>query len=659
MRSTALEDPRLEHLRQRAIRESSGPPPDDVGDGFEIQKEWVDLVRKVCAGMHESIPMNPPFPLMLEYAFDADVPEHGESLSSLALDIKLRAPDDRDSTEVLRPYQQTSLSKMFTKRRARSGMIVLPCGAGKTLVGIAACATIRRNCVILCPNLNSVNQWEGQIRRYTECRSPIVKLTSEDKEKLDDSRACILITTYTMLTSRGTRSDETQQILDQIRAREWGLMVLDETHQVMATTFQAVFALKTRCRLGLTATLVREDGKERELAHMIGPKLYEANWMDLTRAGFLANVQVVEIACPMSPEFYETYLRGGTAAMVTAASASSAPSWLPGGSRTHAFRKALSIMNPNKAVALQKLLRYHVDQKDKIIVFSDNVFVLTKYARDVQGMKTEGGNTCHCMLIYGETANNARAAIINTFRSHDTANILFLSKVGDVALDVPDANVIIQISAHYGSRLQEAQRLGRILRPKTSARAFATTSTTTAPGSGGFTRTTTHFHSFFYTLVSQDTEEVFHATRRRRYLADQGYAYKMMPLFTSEEGTGLGTEAELRASAHFLGTLESRVAFLQEVISNSSDILNEERKEDRKLGEEDPIYARELRASEARGAQREAHLDRLMGHEDTPTTRVVGGARRTVVAIEDISGGGSRYQEYTATSRGSLPARAK
>jgi DNA excision repair protein ERCC-3 len=175
---------------------------------------------------------------------------------------------------------------MFGNGRARSGVIVLPCGAGKTLVGISAATTIAASTIILCPNQTSVGQWAEQLTRYTDVASrAICILTAKRKEVLPPaSEACILLTTYTMIGSGG-RSPESAAIMRAISSREWGCMLLDEVHQAVANTFSKALRLRAHCRLGLTATLVREDGRDRRLALFIGPKLYEANWMDLTRAG--------------------------------------------------------------------------------------------------------------------------------------------------------------------------------------------------------------------------------------------------------------------------------------------------------------------------------------------------------------------------------------
>jgi len=209
---------------------------------------------------------------------------------------------------------------------------------------------------------------------------------------------------------------------------------------------------------------------------LIGPKLYEANWIDLTRAGHIANVQCVEVWCDMTPEFYGEYLKA-----------------------TSTNRKQLLyVMNPNKFRACQFLVRYHEQRGDKIIVFSDLVYALKMYATKMNKH-----------FIYGPTSNDERMKIFQLFRQHKDVNVVFISKVGDNAIDLPEATVVIQISSHYGSRRQEAQRLGRILRPKGR----------TDPNEP---------NAFYYSLVSKDTDEMFYSTKRQQFLIDQGYSFKVI-----------------------------------------------------------------------------------------------------------------------------------
>ena len=246
---------------------------------------------------------------------------------------------------------------------------------------------------------------------------------------------------------------------------------------------------------------------------MIGPKLYEANWLELQKRGFLARVQCAEVWCPMSPEFYREYL----------------------GCKS-AKKMLLFVMNPNKFRACQFLIRYHERRNDKIIVFSDNVYALKHYALAMNKP-----------FIYGPTSQDERLNILKNFRENPLVNTIFVSKVADTSFDLPDANVLIQISSHGGSRRQEAQRLGRILRAKKGAIAE-------------------EYNAFFYTLVSQDTLEMSFSRKRQRFLVNQGYSYKVITRMAGME------QEEL----HYK-TKEEQAILLQMVLSASDLDADEER----------------------------------------------------------------------------------
>ncbi len=239
--------------------------------------------------------------------------------------------------------------------------------------------------------------------------------------------------------------------------------------------------VKAHCKLGLTATLVREDNKIPELGFLVGPKLYEANWIDLTNQGYLARVKCCEIWCPMTKEFYAEYIKHAVV----------------NGARV---QRILYTLNPSKLRACEYLVNYHRELNHKIIIFSDDVPALVLIC-EVLGKLD---------FIYGGTSENERKRILDNFKtgSSSMCSCIGLSKVGDTALDIPEANVIIQVSSHFGARKQEAQRLGRILRPKPNP-------------TGGF-------NAFFYTLVSTDTSDMFFSTKRQQYLVDQGYTFQVV-----------------------------------------------------------------------------------------------------------------------------------
>ena len=429
----------------------------DQVHSFEIDGNMIQQVQ-------ERYNVHLAMPLTEEYDFRNDEQNAG-------LDIDLR-PNVQ-----IRYYQEHALSKMFGNGRARSGIIVLPCGAGKTLVGITAACTIKKSAIVLCTSAMSVVQWKEEFKKWSNINpDDIAIFTSGEKEKLNH-KAGIIICTYSMVTQNTRRAHDSQQVMDFITSREWGLMVLDEVHVVPAEMFRRVTSkIKTHAKLGLTATLLREDDKIKDLNFLIGPKLYEANWLQLSEEGHIARVQCAEVWCQMTPEFYSEYINATGKVNQ---------------------QSLLSTMNPRKYQACQFLIDYHERRGDKIIIFSDNVYALKKYA---EGMKKP--------FIFGETTQRERELVLSNFQMNPKVSSIFLSKIGDTSLDLPEATCLIQISSHYGSRRQEAQRLGRILRAKR--------------------RNDEGFNAFFYSLVSKDTNEMFYSSKRQAFLVDQGYAFKVI-----------------------------------------------------------------------------------------------------------------------------------
>ncbi len=394
----------------------------------------------------------------------------------------------------IRSYQEICLNKMFGNGRARSGIIVLPCGSGKTLVGITAISTIKKSAIVLCTSAGSVEQWKQSILQFTNIDSSrVVRFTSDKKEWFDGDSG-VIITTYSMLTFSGKRSFTTQNIINKISNHEWGLMIMDEVHVVPAQMFRkTVSSVSHHCKLGLTATLVREDDKIEDLNFLIGPKLYEADWQDLSEKGHIAKVEGAEVRCDMTAEFYREYLI-----------------------QNATKKKLLAIMNPVKFQICQFLIEKHEKRGDKIIVFSDSVFALKEYAIKL-------GKP----FIYGPTSQTERMRILKQFRTNSKINTIFLSKVGDTSIDLPEATCLIQISSHFGSRRQEAQRLGRVLRAKK--------------------RDDPEFKVFFYSLVSKNTQEMYYSAKRQQFLIDQGYSFNIipeMPEATGKENRKYKTKSE-------------------------------------------------------------------------------------------------------------------
>ncbi|KAI5297940.1 DNA repair helicase RAD25 [Ascosphaera atra] len=476
---------------------------DDIAQvhSFEIPNTAVEDVKHRCQVMG--------CPALEEYDFRND-----EINPTLDIDLK---PNAR-----IRSYQEKSLSKMFGNGRAKSGIIVLPCGAGKTLVGITAACTIKKGTIVLCTSSMSVVQWRNEFLRWSNIDpSDIAIFTSDNKERFRRNTG-IIVSTYSMVSQTRARSHDAEKMMEWMQSREWGLMILDEVHVVPASMFRKVTSqIGTQAKLGLTATLLREDDKIKDLNFLIGPKLYEANWMELAEQGHIAKVQCAEVWCPMTTEFYTEYMREKS-------------------------RKAalLYIMNPRKFQACQFLIDYHERRGDKIIVFSDNVYALERYALKLNKA-----------YIYGGTPQNERLRILENFQHNEQVNTIFLSKIGDTSLDLPEATCLIQISSHYGSRRQEAQRLGRILRAKR--------------------RNDEGFNAFFYSLVSKDTDEMYYSSKRQAFLVDQGYAFKVITHLQGIEnldGLAYATARERRELLQEVMLQNESSAGVEEV---TDDLFNE------------------------------------------------------------------------------------
>eukprot|EP00040_Diaphanoeca_grandis_P004594 m.29408 g.29408 ORF g.29408 m.29408 type:complete len:781 (+) comp16091_c0_seq2:212-2554(+) len=445
---------------------------------FEIKGDHLEEVQQRCLSKQIN------YPLIAEYDFRQDT-----EIKDVKMDLK--------PTATLRPYQEKSLRKMFSRGRARSGIIVLPCGAGKTLTGIAAACTIRKRTLVLCTSTLAVQQWRNEFIRWADIHpDTITKFTRTDKWMPKYSNG-VIICTYSILAYGGKRAEDSQRIVDFIKSQKWGLMILDEVQVAPAEKFRKILSMcACHCKLGLTATLVREDDKIKDLFFLIGPRIYEANWMDLQEDGHIAKVRCVEIWVPMTSDFYREYLTDRHDAEPH---------------MRHQLRKHLFAMNPNKFRSMEYLIREHEERGDKIIVFSDNVFALKTFAEKVERP-----------YIYGPTSGSERERIINDFKTKPDCNTIFCSRIADNSIDIPGANVLIQISSMGRSQRQEAQRLGRILRAKAN----------TVIG---------EVNAFFYSVISQDTVEMAYNQGRQRFLMDQGYSYTVVRM---DELTGFDERAK-------------------------------------------------------------------------------------------------------------------
>ncbi|HNY65822.1 MAG TPA: helicase-associated domain-containing protein [Deltaproteobacteria bacterium] len=376
------------------------------------------------------------------------------------LDIALRDRTSSGRPFALRPYQADAGRNFWAGGSVRGGqgIVVLPCGAGKTIVGIHAMAEARMQTLILCTNVSAVRQWIAELLDKTT-------LTPEDIGEYTGSKKEIkpvTVTTYQMLTYRRDKHGpfEHMQIMS---ARNWGLLIYDEVHVVPAPVFRATTEIQAKRRLGLTATLIREDGLEEDAFSLVGPKCYDVPWKELEGKGFIAEAHCYEIRLPLPPEKEMEYAMAGD---------------------RHQFRIASE--NVYKDRVMKGIIRKHAGEP---------VLVIGQYVSQLKRIS----DTFEAPLITGSTPNARRDSLYGAFRRGEVP-VLVVSKVANFAIDLPDASVAIQVSGTFGSRQEEAQRLGRILRPKERV-------------------------STFYTLVSRGTSEEEFAHKRQIFLAEQGYKY--------------------------------------------------------------------------------------------------------------------------------------
>lgn len=377
--------------------------------------------------------------------------------------------DFRDQTLLnqpftLRKYQTEAITTFHQDGDVTggSGVLVLPCGAGKTVIGIGVVTRLRMKALILATSTVAVRQWIKEfLEKTTISEADIGEYTGESK-----SIHSITVTTYQMMTYRRRKSDEFPHF-DLFNRQNWGIIIYDEVHLLPAPIFRITAELQARRRLGLTATLVREDGREDDVFSLIGPKKYDVPWKTLERQGWLAQAVCTEVRINL-PEPLRMQYAISTGRMQ--------------------FR--ISSENPDKYNILIKLLKKHAD---------DSVLIIGQYLQQLNAV----AGRLQIPLITGKTANLERIKLYQEFRSGRLKQLI-VSKVGNFAIDLPDANVLIQISGTFGSRQEEAQRLGRILRPKQNGSL-----------------------AHFYTLITRDSKEQDFAANRQLFLTEQGYTYQI------------------------------------------------------------------------------------------------------------------------------------
>ncbi len=383
------------------------------------------------------------------------------------LPIRLRPRTVCGEAFTLRDYQRRAADSFHADGDVRggSGVIVLPCGAGKTIVGLAAMAKLEQSTLVLTTGNSASRQWKREILDKTGLPEDAVgEYGGRDREIRP-----VTIVTYQMLTFRRSKESEFTHfaIFD---GRNWGLIIYDEVHLLPAPVFQVTASLQARRRLGLTATLVREDGKEDDVFALIGPKKYDVPWKEMEKQGWIARAVCTEIRLPMEKSRRMDYAVADP---------------------RKKFRIASE--NPAKLAIIRELLRRHA---------GDPVLIIGMYVEQISGLATELG----LPVIKGSTPQRKRNELFERFRNGELRTLV-VSKVANFSIDLPDAAVAIQISGMFGSRQEEAQRLGRILRPKAGEN-----------------------QAHFYTLVSHDTVEQDYALNRQLFLCEQGYAYEIVNL---------------------------------------------------------------------------------------------------------------------------------
>jgi DNA excision repair protein ERCC-3 len=446
LRLVCEDKPLLEELaRQPKVRQYLGERLDAVS--FRIDPAFRGVIKQ---GL---IAVGYPAEDLAGYTEGANLPTQLRSITRSGLPFTVR------------DYQREAADIFYAGGDVRggSGVIVLPCGAGKTIVGIAAMALMQKSTLVLTTSITAVKQWHREILERTDLADDqVAEYTGETKDI-----APVTLATYQIVTHRPDKEGEFPhfKLFDQ---RDWGLVIYDEVHLLPAPVFRVTAQIQARRRLGLTATLVREDGREADVFSLIGPKKYDVPWRELESRGWIAEAACTEIRValpePMRMEYAVAEWRN---------------------------KYRLASENPAKDDVVAKLLEHYAGKR---------VLIIGQYLKQLRHLRKR----FEIPLITGQTPNSEREELYDKFR-HGEIRQLILSKVGNFALDLPDANVLIQVSGTFGSRQEEAQRLGRILRPKSD---------------GEVAR--------FFTLVTRDTRELDFAHHRQLFLTEQGYSYNIV-----------------------------------------------------------------------------------------------------------------------------------
>jgi len=366
--------------------------------------------------------------------------------------------DLREDGWSLRDYQRHAVDGFF---HGGSGVVVLPCGAGKTLVGAAAMAKAKATTLILVTTTVAGRQWKRElIARTTLTEEEIGEYSGERKEIRP-----VTIATYQVMTRK---SKGEYRHLDLFDSRDWGLIVYDEVHLLPAPVFRMTADLQSRRRLGLTATLLREDGREGDVFSLIGPKRYDAPWRDIEQQGWIAPAECIEVRVTL----------------------------------TEAERMGYAVADAEERYRVASTARTKLNVVKAVLDRhpGEPALVIGAYLEQLD----ELGEALGCPVVQGSTRNREREVLFDAFRRGEVPRLV-VSKVANFSIDLPEASVAVQVSGTFGSRQEEAQRLGRLLRPKVDGR-----------------------QAWFYSVVSRDTVDTEYAAHRQRFLAEQGYAYRIV-----------------------------------------------------------------------------------------------------------------------------------
>jgi DNA excision repair protein ERCC-3 len=448
LRLTTQDRPLLEELaRQRGVRDYLGERIDETSIAIDDANRGVLKQALIAVGY--------PAEDLAGYTPGAALPLALRTHSRLGLPFRVR------------DYQQGAVGAFYAGGDARggSGVIVLPCGAGKTIVGLAAIAALKTETLVLTTSTTAVEQWKREILDKTDLDPALIGTYTGDGKTL----APVTLATYQIVTYRPKKDGDFPHF-HLFDGRDWGLIIYDEVHLLPAPVFRITAEIQARRRLGLTATLVREDHREEDVFSLIGPKKYDVPWRVLESKGWIAEAQCHEVRLGLPASLRMEYALA---------------EW------REKFR--LASENPLK----DDLVAILLDRYDRP---EDRVLIIGQYLKQVRRI----AERFDVPLITGQTPNPEREELYEKLR-RGVLRRLVLSKVGNFAIDLPDANVMIQVSGTFGSRQEEAQRLGRILRPKEGERP-----------------------AIFYTLVSRDTREMDFAHHRQLFLTEQGYSYEIL-----------------------------------------------------------------------------------------------------------------------------------